>query len=143
MGYYDNVKENVKKESQDGSSGSSSGGGNFDTLKEAATETDPDEDGDDTPIEVLEEDGLDRNRQKKQSESSSPSRNQGSSGSKNNSGSSGNPLKSGQDSSNSSNSGSGSSGSVSDADLSRIEEKMDTIIDQNQEMIEILRSFAE
>jgi len=136
MGYYDNVKENVKKESQDGSSGSSSGGGNFDTLKEAATETDPEEGGDDTPIEVLEEDGLDRNKQKKQSQS----RSQESSGGKNSGNSSGNPLKSGQGSSNS---GSTGSGSGSDADLSRIEEKMDTIIDQNQEMIEILRSFAE
>lgn len=140
MGYYDNVKENVKKESQDGSSGSSSGGGNFDTLKEAATETDTEEGGDDTPIEVLEEDGLDRNKQKKQAEPSNSSRNQESSGSKNNSGSSGNPLKSGQ---NSSDPNSGSSGPGSDADLSRIEDKMDTIIDQNQEMIEILRSFAE
>jgi len=98
MSYYDNVKDNVKKQASgntSGSSESSSAGGNFDTLKEAASETEPDEEkGDDTPIEVLEEDGLSRN----------PKRN---------------------------------------TDLSVVEDKLDTIIDQNQKLIEILQSFAE
>lgn len=137
MGYYDNVKENVKNQAQDSSSGSSSGGGNFDTLKEAATETaeTEDEDGDDTPIEVLEEDGLSRQPQKKNENRQKSGKTKRTSG---NVESSGNPLKS------SSGSGSsGSSGAGSSADLSRVEEKMDTIIEQNQEMIDILRSFAE
>ncbi len=50
MNYYDNVKDTVRNSS-------SGSGGGFDTLKEAAEESIEDE-GDDTPIEVLEEGGL-------------------------------------------------------------------------------------
>ncbi len=147
MGYYDNVKENVKKQAADNSSGSSkssskasggSGSGNFDTLKKAASETEPDEEkGDNTPIEVLEEDGLQKNpkREKKSS-------NSGSSGQKGNSketsseDSSGNPFKD-------KNSSNKEGGESVEADLSGVEDKLDTIIEQNQELIEILRSFTE
>lgn len=140
MGYYDNVKENVKKNAADSSSGSStnSSGGNFDTLKEAASETKPDEEkGDDTPIEVLEEDGLQRNPKRRESssspdESSEREKNNSSRGSTNDS--SDNPFnkKSSETGENEVN-----------ADLSGVEDKLDTIIEQNQELIEILRSFAE
>ncbi len=54
MNYYDNVKDTVKNNK------SGSGGGGFDTLKEAAEEGIDEEEGDDTPIEVLEEGGLKR-----------------------------------------------------------------------------------
>jgi len=50
MNYYDNVKDTVRNSK-------STSGGSFDTLKEAAEES-VDEEGDDTPIEVLEEGGL-------------------------------------------------------------------------------------
>lgn len=136
MSYYDNIKDNVKKQAASNSSGSSkssSAGGNFDTLKEAASETEPDEEkGDDTPIEVLEEDGLSRNPKRnndKNKTNSSQKRNSSSSGS------SGNPFKDGEDEENSVNSG--------NTDLSVVEDKLDTIIDQNQKLIEILQSFAE
>lgn len=136
MSYYDNIKDNVKKQAASNSSGSSessSAGGNFDTLKEAASETEPDEEkGDDTPIEVLEEDGLSRNPKRnndKNKTNSSQKRNSSSTGS------SGNPFKHGEDEENSVNSG--------NTDLSGVEDKLDTIIDQNQKLIEILQSFAE
>lgn len=133
MGYYDNVKENVRKESASSSSGSSSSadsGGNFDTLKKAASETDPDEnEGDDTPIEVLEEDGLSRNPKRDSSESRDESR----------SDDSGESIES---SDNPFNSDSEGSESV-EADLSNLEDKLDTIIDQNEELIKILKSFAQ
>ena len=102
-------------------------------MKEAASETEPDEEkGDDTPIEVLEEDGLSRNpkrNKEKNNNSSSQKRNSSSSGS------SGNPFK---DDSNEEN-----SGNAGNADLSGVEDKLDTIIDQNQKLIEILQSFTE
>ncbi len=136
MSYYDNIKDNVKKQAASNSSGSSessSAGGNFDTLKEAASETEPDEEkGDDTPIEVLEEDGLSRNPKRnndKNKTNSSQKRNSSSTGS------SGNPFKDGEDKENSVNSG--------NTNLSGVEDKLDTIIDQNQKLIEILQSFAE
>lgn len=145
MSYYDNVKDNVKKQAAGNSSGSSKSsstsesssiGGNFDTLKEAASETEPDEEkGDDTPIEVLEEDGLSENpKRKKEKKSSSSKQNNSSSGSSD--GGSGNPFK---DENDSSSSGEG----VGSADLSSVEDKLDTIIKQNQQLIEILEGFAE
>lgn len=162
MSYYDNVKDNIKNESTNGGGSSSSGSsgdsgaskGNFDTLREAASETDPEEEGgDDTPIEVLEEDGISRNspkreergeRQEKQRENRGQDGNSGhgenrskdrsTQSDRGNSSGSGNPLKS----------KTGASGSSSDPqDLSGVEDRLDTIIEQNQEMIEILRSFAE
>lgn len=128
MGYYDSVKENVKKQATDSTSGSSeSSGGNFDTLKKAASETEPDEEkGDDTPIEVLEEDGLSKNPRRKHTEKSSGNSNS-------------NPFKDGGSSQESSRENSSAGGN----DLSSVEDKLDTIIEQNQELIEILRSFAE
>lgn len=141
MGYYDNVKENVKKQAADSSSGSSSGasgGGNFDTLKKAASETEPDEEkGDDTPIEVLEEDGLQKNpKREKKSSNSGSSGQKGKSKETSSKDSSGNPFKD-------KNSGNNDGGQSVEADLSGVEDKLDTIIEQNQELIEILRSFAE
>ena len=144
MGYYDNVKENVKKQAADnspgssGSSSTSSVGGNFDTLKKAASETEPeDEKGDDTPIEVLEEDGLQRNPKRKESkstESKNKRRESQEPSGEENYNSSSNPFK---DKSN----GDAESQST-EANLSGIEDRLDTIIEQNQELIEILRGFA-
>lgn len=126
MGYYDNVKNDVK-ENDDTSKP------NFDTLRKAAEETDTDEDreGDDTDIEILEE-GLDRGSSggssssgikelggdDKQSSSSSGSKNQKNTGS------------------------SGSSASGASADISGVEDKLDKIIEQNERMIDILESFG-
>lgn len=129
MGYYDNVKENVKEQAADNSSGSSgNSGGNFDTLKKAASETEPEEEkGDDTPIEVLEEDGLSRNP--KRSESSNSSGKQETSRESEDQ----NPFNGSE------NSNSGSA----DVDMSSVEDKLDTIIEQNQELIKVLKSFAQ
>ncbi|MFB6116475.1 MAG: hypothetical protein ABEK10_03075 [Candidatus Nanosalina sp.] len=131
MGYYDSVKENVKNQATDnnsGSSGSSSSSENFDTLKEAASETEPDEEkGDDTPIEVLEEDGLSRNP-KREKKSSNKEESQNSDNS--------NPFRDDEDKQS-------SSTAEIEADLSNVEEKLDTIIEQNQELIKILKSFTE
>jgi len=136
MSYYDNVKDNVKKQAAGNSSGSSessSAGGNFDTLKEAASETEPDEEkGDDTPIEVLEEDGLSKNPKREKKKQKSSSQKKDSSGSD-----SSNPFK---DENGSNNTGGNNVGS---SDLSSVEDKLDTIIEQNQQLIEILQSFAE
>jgi hypothetical protein len=139
MGYYDNVKENVKKQAADSSSGSSSGasgGGNFETLKKAASETEPEkEKGDDTPIEVLEEDGLQKNPKREKKSSNSRSKDKENSKGSSESSSS-NPFKD-------KNSGDNGGGQRVEADLSGVEDKLDTIIEQNQELIEILRSFTE
>lgn len=140
MGYYDNVKENVKKQAADSGSGSStnSSGGNFDTLKEAASETKPDEEkGDDTPIEVLEEDGLQRNPKRKESRSSSDE----SSEREKNSSSRGSASDKSENPFNKKSSN--TKEKEVRTDLSNVEDKLDTIIEQNQELIEILRSFAE
>ncbi|MFB6159302.1 MAG: hypothetical protein ABEJ95_06640 [Candidatus Nanohalobium sp.] len=118
MGYYDSVKDSVKEENQNsGKSGSNGSGPSFDTLRESAEEnTQSDEEkGDDTPIEVLEEDGLQRSKP-------SSSREKSETGSSDNS----NPLTGSED---------GSRGSA-------VEEKLDRIIEQNQRMIEILESFG-
>lgn len=120
MGYYDNVKDNVR-----GKEGSNSNKPSFDTLKEAAEETsnesDKEEGGDDTPIEVLEEGGLQDRQQQRQVQQS---QSQSSSGS----------VQSG-----SQNVSHGSK----DVDLSSLEDKMDKMIEQNQRMIEILESFGQ
>lgn len=130
MSYYDNVKDNVRDggstEDDDKSSNAS-----FDTLKEAAEETseqeDEEEKGDNTPIEVLEEGGLEErpagssNQQKTQDRSAQRSQSQGE-----NTGSgqgSGNPL-------------------TQSSDNSGLEQKLDRIIEQNEKMIEILESFG-
>lgn len=120
MGYYDNVKDDVK-----GSNDSSKP--NFDTLRKAAEETTESADereGDDTDIEVL-EDGLERGSGKSSS-----------SGMK--------ELDSGDASQNTKkakNEATSTETNVS-ADMSGVEEKLDRIIEQNQRMIEILESFG-
>lgn len=130
MGYYDSVKDSIRDDnngSKDEGDNMNSGSGNFDTLKQNAEESSEKEDenkGDDTPIEVLEEDGLKRE---------APSQNN-SNDSQTSSTSQGNPLTS-QDSNNADSSGS--------ADMSSVEDKLDKIIDQNQRMIEILESFGQ
>ena len=121
MGYYDSVKDSVRENNKKNTG--SAGGGNFDTLKEKAEETADDENrGDDTPIEVLEEDGLSQEspNQQKQESSSQTKKSE-------------NPLTS--NSSASSSSGSG--------DMSGVEDKLDKLIEQNQRMIEILESFGQ
>lgn len=123
MGYYDSVKDSIRDNNDDDEGGKmNSGSGNFDTLKQNAEETSEDEDkGDETPIEVLEEDGLKReSSSKKSSESSSSDK--------------GNPLTS---------ENSDSTASTEPADMTGVEDKLDKIIDQNERMIEILESFGQ
>lgn len=129
MGYYDNVKDDVK-ESDDTSKP------NFDTLRKAAeesSESEEEREGDDTDIEIL-EDGLNRD-------------------SSGNSSSSGLTELGAEDSSDSSASEAASSEKTRErsaastssnvsADTSGIEEKLDKIIEQNERMIDILESFG-
>jgi hypothetical protein len=121
MGYYDSVKDSVKDNEKRGEN--SAKGGNFDTLKENAEKnTKPDEEkGDDTPIEVVEEGGIE------QQEGSGGGKKQSSASNKNNDddGSEGNPFT-----------------SDSSVDTSGLEEKLDKIIEQNERMIDILESFG-
>lgn len=128
MSYYDNIKDNVRENNKNENneeggnstgSHSSSGGGNFDTLKQAAEEEDVEEKSDDTPIEVLEEDGL----KKEPSNESRNSRSEKSSKSR-------------------ANSSPGVQEDNGNAELEEISEKMDKIIEQNKKMIEILDSFG-
>lgn len=109
MNYYDNVKDTVKDKG--------SGSAGFDTLKKAAEETsEEDEDqGDDTPIEVLEEGGLDQKTNASSKESSETS----------------NTVRENFN-----------EGKTVEGDFSGLEEKLDKIIEQNAKMIEILESFA-
>lgn len=130
MSYYDNVKENIRSgntQEKDGEDGKVSG--NFDSLREAAEQTSDEEKGDDTPIEVLEEDGIRTESPKKQQQ-----RNEQKEDKKENT----NPLKQRSDTVNDE-----ASESSVQADLSGIEEKMDRMIEQNDELIRILRSFTE
>lgn len=123
MGYYDSVKDSVR---ENNSKNEAAGGGNFDTLKEKAEETSDEEDkGDDTPIEVLEEDGLSQENPNKQEKSNKSPKNPGSGS---------NPLT---------DSNSGSENRDVSGDLSDLEEKMDKMIEQNRKMIEILESFGQ
>lgn len=124
MGYYDNVKDDIK----DKGSGSS-GGSNFDTLKKAAEETsgEPEEEkGDDTPIEVLEEGGL-RQRPAKQKNQQTSQQNQ--------------QERQTQQQTGQQNTGSADA-ATAEANLSGLEDKLDRIIQQNDRMIEILESFG-
>ena len=119
MGYYDSVKDSVKENNKQNKS--SANGGNFDTLKENAEKTSEEEQkGDDTPIEVLEEDGLTREKPQKKNTSTQSSED-----------SSGNPLTS------------SNPDSTGSQDMKGVEEKLDKIIEQNQRMIEILESFGQ
>ncbi len=138
MGYYDRVKDSIREENSSeeendssgaGTSDSSAPSGNFDTLREAAenTEVEDEEEGDDTPIEVLEEDGLSeqapgRQREKRDREGQAPERNGGRERSSEPQESSGSREISG--------------------DTSDIEDKLDRIIEQNARMIEILEGFG-
>lgn len=124
MGYYDSVKDSVRDndESEGDNMNSNNGNGNFDTLKQNAEETADDEDeGDDTPIEVLEEDGL-----KREPPSETGSKQEGTS--------QGNPLTSETSESTDSN---------ASTDMEGVEERLDKIIEQNKKMIEILESFGQ
>jgi hypothetical protein len=125
MGYYDSVKDSIKDQERGENSAK---GGNFDTLKENAQEnTKSDEEkGDDTPIEVVDQDGVSRQTPGKD-RSSSRQKDSSGSNSSDQDGSGDNPFTS---------DGSGS------ADMSGVEEKLDKIIEQNQRMIEILESFG-
>ena len=126
MGYYDSVKDSVKDSGKD--SDDEGSGGNFDTLVEAAQEDqDEEEQGDDTPIEILDENGLrkesesrDRSQEKKQSGERRQKRTNSSEQErtdKDRNVSTGN-------------------------DMSEIEDKLDRIIEQNSRMIDILESFG-
>ncbi|MFB6114940.1 MAG: hypothetical protein ABEK04_01505 [Candidatus Nanohalobium sp.] len=145
MGYYDNVKDSIREEndesSEEESSDSSSGiSGNFDTLREAAeeTEVEDDEGGDGTPIEVLEEDGLkkeapsqSKNKQRGQKQPGSQ-RQQQQSRKQTQANNTGSEASSTQN----------SSGQALSGDTSDLEDKLDKIIEQNSRMIEILESFG-
>lgn len=139
MSYYDNVKDNVRNkggENED-DEGSSAAGASFDTLKEAAEETSEQEDkedkGDGTPIEVLEDGGLNEAPPSQQSSSSS-----GSTKSQSGNERSQSQQKTQETSQNraESNPLTRSSGN------SNVEQKLDRIIEQNEKMIEILESFG-
>lgn len=146
MGYYDNVKDSIRDENDESneeeSSDSSDGiNGNFDTLKEAAEETqvEDDEGGDGTPIEVLEEDGLkqeppsqDGNNPKNRENKSRTKRNQDQTREQKQTDNTVSENSTGQDSSRQALSG----------DTSDLENKLDKIIEQNSKMIEILESFG-
>jgi len=159
MGYYDNVKdsirdENSKEDSKDkeeasGSDSSGMNAGNFDTLREAAEETeveDDEESGDDTPIEVLEEDGLKKEAPSNQrAQASTQSQAQKRSQQR---------TEEKQVQERNSNEGLNSSENVSQAsqgkntpqsvsgDTSDLEDKLDKIIEQNSRMIKILEGFG-
>lgn len=125
MGYYDSVKDDVKDKNKNASSGD--GKGNFDTLKQNASEETEQKEDDDTPIEVLDE-GLDNSRRRKSRSSSSSNNSSSSSG---NSGGSGFPPTNDSD-----------VRENTSADTSGLEEKLDKIIEQNARMIDILESFG-
>jgi hypothetical protein len=118
MGYYDSVKDDVKNKT----SSSDGKAGNFDTLKQNASE-ETEQKEDDTPIEVLDE-GLENPRRQRSESKSSTSESSGSSGS-------GFPPANESE----------ESKKVS-TDTSGLEEKLDRIIEQNARMIEILESFG-
>lgn len=140
MSYYDNVKDNIrsnKKEKKEKEGDTVTG--NFDSLREAAEETSEEEgEGDDTPIEVLEEDGLSTESPKKREQKQKRQKKQRKEIQPRNNTQETNPLKN-----------KGSNESVDnkskrlEADLSSLEEKMDKMIEQNDELIKILRSFTE
>lgn len=149
MSYYDNVKDNVQ-----GKGGDDDSSNQFESLKEAAEETsnEPDEEkGDDTPIEVLEEDGLSETAPSKQRKKSQSSGGQERSRGKERSQSqasrkSSRSTSKSDNASQSQSSGNPMTGSHSSAgannDFSGLEEKLDRIIEQNERMIEILESFG-
>lgn len=116
MGYYDSVKDDVK----DDNSSDSEGKGNFDTLKQNASEKREQEE-DDTPIEVLDE-GLRKKSSRRPREKNSSTSSQESSGS---------GFPPAQD-----------SNQDPDTDVPGLEQKLDRIIEQNARMIEILESFG-
>ena len=124
MGYYDSVKDDVKEKASKEST-SSNNKASFNTLKENAqkeSEKEEKDKGDDTPIEVLEE-GLEEKSSSRRKVKSSNEESSGSSDS--------NPLT-------------GNSKTESSVeDSGELADKLDTIIDQNQRMIEILESFGE
>jgi len=161
MGYYDNVKDSIRDENsekdtgEEEASGSGSGSGpdagNFDTLREAAEETKVEEDeesGDDTPIEILEEDGLRQEAPSNQRTEASTQRQQKTQKR------SQQRTKEKQRRQGNSNEGLNKSENVSQAseaqndsrtvsgDTSDLEDKLDKIIEQNARMIEILEGFG-
>jgi len=132
----DSVKNNGNSE-DDESSGSNASEGNFDTLKQAAQETaEEEQEGDDTPIEVLEEDGLSREspKRKQQKRTQTEKKHQARQ----------EPQRQENQVQRSSKRESASKEKHSEVsqDLSGIEDRLDRIIDQNARMIEILESFG-
>lgn len=123
ISYYDSVKDNVKG-NKDTSKPS------FDTLREAAeenTQSDDEREGDDTEIEVL-EDGLQQKSRKKRQKQQSPQKKRSEKSRETGDSQESNPMVQ--------SSGSGS------ADTEALEEKLDTMIEQNRKIIEILESFG-
>lgn len=118
MGYYDEVKENVRSEASDSAKSSGSSGPSFDKLKEAAQDTDPEEEeGDDTEIEVVGEDRI---------ESRSQTKSVSNEGSRKESLSDDNEITK----------------ETVDIESSELSEKLDKLIEQNDRIIEILESFG-
>jgi len=142
LSYYDNVKDNIRtKNKEKKEENGDTVTGNFDSLKEAAEQNDnnDEEEGDDTPIEVLEEDGLSTEAPKKREKKQNSQKNNNERGidQDKQETSDRNPLKEKSRSENSSQS------NEAEVDLSGLEEKMDKMIEQNDELIRILRSFKE
>lgn len=163
MGYYDNVKDSIRDENDDSdseaSTGEDSGGGmnagNFDTLREAAeeTEVEDEEGGDNTPIEVLEEDGLKPeapSKQQKRNQASTQTQQQRQNTQQQQQGqkkqeqqrSPENQAGNTQSSQTSERQGSRPQGGDVSGDTSDLEDKLDKIIEQNARMIEILEGFG-
>lgn len=146
MSYYDNVKDSVKDNDDTGKP-------NFETLRKAAQETSEEEDdqkGDGTEIEVLDENGLNKVSSNSQKRSQTSRQNSQPSQAQNHS-QTGQPEKQQarkqeqaqrSQARRSQQRNVSQKSSPSDVDLSSLEEKLDTIIDQNERMIEILESFG-
>lgn len=117
MGYYDEVKKNVREEASDGSSSEKSEP-SFSKLKEAAQDTDPeDEGGDDTEIEVVGKDPIESHNSENSRTKDQRTPNQ----------------KERKERRSDFSSGKGNE---------ELAEKLDKIIEQNQRMIDILESFG-
>lgn len=131
MGYYDNVKDTVSSEAESSSSsgGDKSAEDRFSTLRKAAQETDTEDGGDDTPIEVLEE-GLEKNRSSTPTNTSQDKNRDTGAG-----------IEKKREVSQSSQTGKTveNAGASSNNELA---DKLDKIIEQNARMIEILESFG-
>ncbi|MFB6204104.1 MAG: hypothetical protein ABEJ75_00500 [Candidatus Nanohaloarchaea archaeon] len=141
MGYYDNVKDSVRDNGNDTDEDDSGDmSDRFSTLKEEAQKTSPEEEeGDDTPIEIL-EDGLEQEpKNSKQGRSSSPDRGQRD---RTSSGDTQGSRHQNRKETGSTETPDQKGSRNSSTDSEEIVKRLDRIIEQNEKMIEILESFG-